>query len=454
MSFDGLPWGLEFSDSEVESEPGSAVSEDVVSEASGPNPPEEFLGSDSEHRRPNSVQDYKWFTTWNNYPPDAEAQLLSKFGECEVLVAGREIAPTTGTPHLQMVVSWGTKGVKKSRKQMCALLSLHWETCRNLDKAIAYCRKDGEMLVDRDDRVRTRSKSAKPKRRAMGSDVSDSAWAAAAAGNPSPALAEMSAKEQVFMAKRIKDAVLTLPLLTGTACTRAPPLFTWIYGPPGTGKTNYVSSFITKWAANSSYFVSPPREGAKGIWMDGYFPARHKVVVLDDARPLWLGPSELLTLCNSTGRTVEWKGASTPFNSEVIFLTSTEPPWGFYSQYPSEAAQVARRVNLLIKFSYLQTEVEGPPSGIVSSFSLPGSFPFQGTAVPSVPTGLGATSAVPVDWGRLSVTDPEAAWCAAISAPRGAPQVKGKVMAKCASGESQWFERALSVARDLGFEGA
>ncbi len=44
-----------------------------------------------------------WVVVWNNYPEDWEVKL--KAITClKYVIAGKEIAPTTGTPHLQMYI--------------------------------------------------------------------------------------------------------------------------------------------------------------------------------------------------------------------------------------------------------------------------------------------------------------------------------------------------------------
>jgi len=40
-----------------------------------------------------------WLFTWNNYPDTYRAALDEL--ECRYVCAGEEVAPTTGTPHLQ-----------------------------------------------------------------------------------------------------------------------------------------------------------------------------------------------------------------------------------------------------------------------------------------------------------------------------------------------------------------
>ncbi|AGA18247.1 hypothetical protein [uncultured marine virus] len=62
---------------------------------------------------------------------------------CQYIVYGKEIAPTTGTPHLQGTVCF------KDGKSFDAVQKLfkgcHIEVCANLPKSIAYCKEDGDF---------------------------------------------------------------------------------------------------------------------------------------------------------------------------------------------------------------------------------------------------------------------------------------------------------------------
>lgn len=85
----------------------------------------------------------KWCFTFNNYPSDYHTiidPILTKF--CKMWVYGEEIAPTTGTPHLQGSI-WL---LKKGRPTELGLpKGIHWEKMRNESASIDYCQKDGKV---------------------------------------------------------------------------------------------------------------------------------------------------------------------------------------------------------------------------------------------------------------------------------------------------------------------
>lgn len=53
-------------------------------------------------------QSRKWIFTWNNYPPNYRTILDAI--ECRYICWGEEVAPTTGTPHLQGFIAFSNSG--------------------------------------------------------------------------------------------------------------------------------------------------------------------------------------------------------------------------------------------------------------------------------------------------------------------------------------------------------
>lgn len=87
-----------------------------------------------------------WFFTWNNYSTDDERRLTDWCGaKCSKCAIGREVGES-GTPHLQ-----GTF-LLKAKMRFSALQRLwpkvHWEKTWSPERALGYCRKDGDMAAD------------------------------------------------------------------------------------------------------------------------------------------------------------------------------------------------------------------------------------------------------------------------------------------------------------------
>ena len=82
-----------------------------------------------------------WVFTLNNYTAADEAVL--KGMPFEYLLYGREVAPTTGTPHLQGYIQL-KKRVR--RAALCKLLQCHWEPAKGDVSSQDYCKKEGDYV--------------------------------------------------------------------------------------------------------------------------------------------------------------------------------------------------------------------------------------------------------------------------------------------------------------------
>lgn len=105
-------------------------------------------------------KDYRhWCFTWNNYPTEIVndnkwgqvglwIQVLSKLNY-NYIVVGEEIAPNTGTRHLQGYVQFkSAKRLQTIRKAM-EPHSAHWFVCKgNAEQNRTYCTKDGKYWED------------------------------------------------------------------------------------------------------------------------------------------------------------------------------------------------------------------------------------------------------------------------------------------------------------------
>lgn len=81
----------------------------------------------------------RWCFTVNNYTDEQIAALDAC--ECRYLVYGREVAPETGTPHLQGFVCFAAT-VRLAAVR--AIVQCHWEPTRGTSaQAATYCKKDG-----------------------------------------------------------------------------------------------------------------------------------------------------------------------------------------------------------------------------------------------------------------------------------------------------------------------
>lgn len=95
-------------------------------------------------------QNSKWCFTLNNYDDgDVEhLRALAQQGTTKYLVFGREVSPTTGTPHLQGYVIF-SRSIRRSvaKQRLCRRDGIHVEPQRARDNQVAsdYCKKDGDF---------------------------------------------------------------------------------------------------------------------------------------------------------------------------------------------------------------------------------------------------------------------------------------------------------------------
>jgi len=107
------------------------------------------------------------------------------------------------------------------------------------------------------------------------------------------------------------------------------------YGLPGTGKTRRA---IESHGYDSTFVVSKPDSG-RPLWWDGYEPARHTAVLLDDFYG-WLPWSFLLQLLDRYPFKVEIKGGSLQFRPTNIYITSNQQPEEWYDMEKLKGANI------------------------------------------------------------------------------------------------------------------
>lgn len=85
-----------------------------------------------------------WNATWNNPPADAFSRLKAISG-LKYLVAGKEVAPTTGTPHLQIFMTMRSQTSWKTMKNKLTASGLQAVSFRPVtktpSKAVLYAKK-------------------------------------------------------------------------------------------------------------------------------------------------------------------------------------------------------------------------------------------------------------------------------------------------------------------------
>lgn len=119
-------------------------------------------------------------------------------------------------------------------------------------------------------------------------------------------------------------------------------------GAPRTGKSRAAFNF-------DQAFTAPLSNGAQ--WWDGYDPARHRAIILDDFHAAFPA-HQLLRLCDSYPVQVPFKGGFLQFRPEVVVITSNYPPSAWYNW-----AEIKADINAFLKridvwWEYFEPETE------------------------------------------------------------------------------------------------
>lgn len=196
--------------------------------------------------------------TWNNYTESDEAYLQEL--PYKYLVYGREVAPTTGTLHLQGAIHF------KNQRSFNAVRKLfkgqHVEIARDFEASIEYCKKDGDYFERGDFTLATnKTEAAILKRKelyakVMSSNLKDLASTGEIALNQ---VGPINKAKNIMLAELPPYIHLDYSMKRGL----------WYVGPAGTGKTRKAME------NNPHAYLKEQNK-----WWDGY--QGQDVVILDD----------------------------------------------------------------------------------------------------------------------------------------------------------------------------
>jgi len=248
--------------------------------------------------------------TINNYDEQSIEQLKSL--DYKYLCYGQEVAPSTGTPHLQGFVCL-TNGctVTALRKR---LKGAHVEVMKgNIDQNEKYCSKSGEYVELGTKPVTNEGKGAGEKRRW------DEAFAAAQAGNWDLVPTDLKLRYTGNLL-RIRHGCFKKITLRDTE-----EKMLWLVGPPRTGKSRYAREI-----APDAYIKMPNR------WWDGY--QDEEQVIMDDLSYAHREALDALKVwADRYPFRGEFKGGSQMMRPKRIIVTSNYGPAELYNHIDSLA---------------------------------------------------------------------------------------------------------------------
>lgn len=261
--------------------------------------------------------------TLNNYKPDELKSLEDK--DCQYITWGYEVAPSTGTPHLQGHITW--KEPKSLASTIKLLPRCHVEMSKDFDASIKYCHKGGDFKE-----VGKRPMASKAK-----GNLEAERWAHALA--EAKAGGEVSDPQIAFQHARTVDYIHqreVLKKVRGETDER----MEWFYGATGTGKSRKARELYP-----DAYLKMCNK------WWDGYneedyvliedFDKKHECLI--HHIKIWADRYPFLT---------EKKGSSTKIRPKKIIVTSNWHPSQIWSA-PEDLGPILRRFKC-IEFKALE----------------------------------------------------------------------------------------------------
>lgn len=263
-----------------------------------------------------------WCFTINNYTDRDIASVLAL--DAVYVCYQKEIAPTTGTPHLQCYVYF------KNQRAMQRGLG-HWEKANGTPiQNKTYCSKEG------------------------GTDF----W-------EKGELPMQGARMDLLAIKRKLDegtSTTELMQMDFESCSRHIKFFdryvssiaqprdfktkvNWYWGPTGTGK----SRLAALQAGDGAYWKNDTK------WWCGY--QSHENVIIDDMRAGHFTFNALLRLLDRYPLKVELKGATVEFVARTVWITCPYHPEKLYEER-EDIAQLIRRIDNVREFKNGQTIIE------------------------------------------------------------------------------------------------
>lgn len=270
-----------------------------------------------------STQSKRFCFTLNNYTPEDEVNV--KALECAFLVYGHEVAPSTGTPHLQGYIEMHKKTTIKGMTKVLPRTS--FQVCKGTaDHNITYCQKEGANIF-------TKGAPAKQGERNdltnLRNDIMEGRTTVDQIVLDKPDLYHQYGRTL----SKIED--LRMRKLFRTETTQG----LWYFGPTGVGKShkayaNYSPDTHYNWKDDNG-------------WQDGY--AQQETVIINEFRGS-IKFSELLQLVDKWPFDVRRRNREPmPFTSKLVIITSSLPPEQVYKMldHKDKINQLMRRFTVL-----------------------------------------------------------------------------------------------------------
>lgn len=261
--------------------------------------------------------------TLNNYTPEEEETLQSKdvLDKVSYMIYGHEVAPTTGTPHLQGFVYFKS-GKTLSAANRALTKRIHLEIARGgVESNTEYCSKDATDIF-------TYGSAPSQGKRV---DLDGCRGILQAGGN----MRKVTQECDSYQAVRMSEVWLKYHEKPRDFQTKV----YWFFGATGTGKSRAAHEFL----GSSAYQCDQSK------WWEGY--DGHSRVVMDEVRASWMPFARLLRLFDWYGYRVEYKGGTRQFRARVVVCTAPLPPKLMYVDCGEDTEQLNRRFVQIVEFT-------------------------------------------------------------------------------------------------------
>jgi len=280
------------------------VSDDVSDECEAVVTPARSQGLNIEQREERDeepagdVRSHIWcfrISNWQNIDPLKLNKLKADLSKAKYWIMGKEICPTTGTPHLQCFVWYNYARVWSAMQKTMRPVGAWFKKSRGSAwQNLVYCKKDGdfeehgERPVEEEVAKESRGEGSRKRWRNAIKLAEERDWKRLKEEEPHLYLTQQSGLKRVAAAVigGIKESRLSLDN-------------TWCVGEPGTGKSKWVRDF---YGVDNIYYLMPNNPK----WWDGY--VGQSVVCVED-----IGPEHAIQM----GWVLKVVGDWYPFNVEI-----------------------------------------------------------------------------------------------------------------------------------------
>lgn len=267
-----------------------------------------------------AFQSKRWCFTWNNYDEES-INTLHTFNavHCNYLVYGKEVAPTTKTPHLQGFCTLKKKMSLTAIKNALSK-SPHFEAAKGTSQqASEYCKKENDFNEFGDVPFSGRR-----------TDLTE-ACEMIKNGQSMIEVANLNPETFVKFGRGLRDLALTIQKPYAHDSVRG----IWIYGPPGSGKSHMARNLYPE-----AFLKSQSK------WFDGY--AMETAIILDDLDSNVLG-HHLKIWSDKYACTGETKGGTVALQHKVFIVTSNYHPSDLWPDDAIMTSAICRRFDIVHK---------------------------------------------------------------------------------------------------------